>query len=52
MNRIARRTLIVLTVALLLAPLVAIHAADKAPPSLRAGAAKSRYHQSYGRNAR
>src|SRR3990167_9196012 len=40
MNRTRRHTLVAFTAALLLAPLVAIHAADKAPPSLRAGVAK------------
>jgi hypothetical protein len=40
MTRIAKRTLIVFTVVWLLAPPVAIQAADQALPSLRAGVAK------------
>jgi len=40
MKKIAKCALLVCTVAWLLAPLVAIHAADQAHPSLRAGAAK------------
>ena len=40
MNRIARRTLILLTVVLLPAPLAAIRAADRGPHSLHARAAK------------